>query len=97
MPENAIIREHDRFERIATDAAYLAQFLRETRQITEAAREVLWQRYNTDSNGTFAREFPGVNEAIFRLGNLVGIPPRDRGALAFQQKHEANQSQENLK
>jgi hypothetical protein len=92
MPENAIIREHDRFERITTDVAYLAQFLRETRQITEAAREVLRQRYNIDSNGTFARDFPGMNAAIFQLGNLVGIPPRDRGALACQQKHEASQS-----
>lgn len=93
MPENAIIRHRERFERIATEAAYVAQFLRESRQIVEAAREVLWQRYNTDTSGTFARDFPGINTAIFQLGNLVGIPPRDRGALASQQKHEANQSQ----
>jgi hypothetical protein len=90
MPENAIIHQQDRFERIATDAAYLAQFLRETRQIVEAAREVLFQRYNTDPNNTFGRDFPVLSSAIFKLGNLVGIPARDRDVSMCQQRRAAS-------
>ena len=90
MPENAIINQSDAFERIATDAAYLAQFLREARQITQAAREVLWQRYNADPNKTFGRDFPQINDAIFRLGNLVGVPAKDHAALKTQRTHEAS-------
>jgi hypothetical protein len=88
MPENVTVNQPERFERIATDVAYLAQFLRELRQITEAAREVLRQRYNSDP--AFGRDYPHVSEAIFRLGNLVGIPPRGLGASECQQKREAS-------
>jgi hypothetical protein len=94
MPENAIIYQRERFERIATDVAYLSQFLLEMREITDAAREVLRQRYSTDGANTFGRDFPQVSEAIYRLGNLVGIPPKDRGALECQRKREASRHQE---
>jgi hypothetical protein len=90
MPENAIVNNSATFERIATDAAYLAQFLREARQITEAAREVIWQRYNADPNKTFGRDFPQINDAIFRLGNLVGIPAKDHHASKSQRTREAS-------
>ena len=97
MPENAITRHRERFDRIAIDAAYTAQFLRELRQIVEAAREVLWQRYNADPNGTFGQDFPSISKAIFQLGNLVGIPPRDRAVSECQPRHEANQHRETSK
>jgi hypothetical protein len=91
MSGNAAVNQPELFERIATDVAYLAQFLRELRKITEAAREVTWQRYHADPNDTFGKEFPTVSLAIFQLANLVGIPSTSQHASASQQKHEANQ------
>jgi hypothetical protein len=66
MPENAIASQPEIFERIATDVASLAHFLRELRKITEAAREVAWQRYHADPNDTFGKEFPTVSLAILQ-------------------------------
>jgi hypothetical protein len=90
MPENAALNQPERFERIATDVAYIAQFLRELRQMTTAAREVTWQRYNADPNNTFGKDFPTVSLAISQLANLVGIPTTNEGASASPQKHAAS-------
>jgi hypothetical protein len=79
---------------MATKSAIAAVMMLEMREITDAAREVLRQRYSTDPANTFGRDFPQVSEAIYRLGNLVGIPPKDRGALECQRKREASRHQE---
>lgn len=90
MPENAVINQPERFERIATDLAYLAQFMRELRRITAAAREVTYQRYHSDTNDMLGKTFPNVSAAIFQLANLVGTPTTNERALALQRKHEAS-------
>jgi len=76
MPGSATVNEHERFERLATDMAYLSQFMRELREITAAAREVTYQRYYSDQNDTFRKDFPTVSLAIFELANLVGTPTK---------------------
>ena len=81
MPENAAVNQPERFERIATEIAYVAQFLRELRQIIAAAREVTWQRYHCDPENTFGKQFPTVSTAIFQLANLVGTPTTNEHAL----------------
>lgn len=90
MPQNVAINEPERFERIATDVAYVAQFLRELRQITAAAREVTWQRYHSDPNNRLGKDFPTVSLAIFQLANLVGTPSTSERAVASLQKGEAS-------
>ena len=90
MPQNAAINQPEKFERITTDVAYVAQFLRELGQIAAAAREVTWQRYHSDPNNTFGKDFPTVSLAIFQLANLVGVPTTSERASASQQKGEAN-------
>jgi hypothetical protein len=90
MPENVVVNEPEKFERIATDLAYLAQFMRELRQITVAAREVTYQRYHSDPNDTFGKHFPTVSTAIFQLANLVGTPTTSGCALRSQEKRAAS-------
>lgn len=90
MPENAVINQPEKFERIAMEIAYLSQFMRELREITAAAREVTYQRYHSDPDNTFGRSFPQVSAAIFQLANLVGTPTTSDRALASQQKHAAS-------
>jgi hypothetical protein len=89
MRRNAVINEPDRFERIATDVAYTAQFLQELRKIIAAAREVTWQRYHSDPDNTLGKEFPTVSLAIFQLANLVGTPTTAEHVLASQQRRAA--------
>jgi hypothetical protein len=89
IPLNPAVNEPDRFERIATDIAYLSQFLREYDQLIRAAREVTFQRYHADTDDSLGANFPTVSKAIFQLANLVGIPPTDPPALASQQRHAA--------
>ena len=50
VPLNLAVTEADRFERIATDIAYLSQFLQEYDQLIRAAREVIFQRYHADAS-----------------------------------------------
>lgn len=90
MPQNVIVNQPDMFERIATDVEYLSRFLSEIKTITEAAREVTWQRYHSDPDDTLGRQFPTVSLAIFQLANLVGTPSIAERGAASQQKREAS-------
>jgi hypothetical protein len=85
MPENLVLKEHSRLSRITEDIACLAQFLTELQEITAAAREVVWQRYNTDPGDKLGYHFPGVSLAISELSNLVGVlTTAERGAKSPQ-------------
>jgi hypothetical protein len=76
MPGNWSVDHYERFETLAADVAYLSQIVRELRELTAAAREVTYQRYHSDPNGTFVKDFPTVGLAIFELANLVGTPTK---------------------
>lgn len=90
MPENVVVNQPEKFERIAMEVAYLSQFMRELRLITAAAREVTYQRYHSDPNDTFGRNFPTVSAAIFQLANLVGTPTTSERASTSQQRRGAS-------
>jgi hypothetical protein len=97
MPENAVLQQRQRLSRVEQDIAYLAQFLRELQQITAAAREVTWQRYNTDLGDALGRDFPGVSSAILRLSNLVGVPTTKEYTSESPLTRAANQGQQNAR
>lgn len=88
--QNVIVNQPEIFEKIATDVDHLSKFLSEIRKITKAAREVTWQRYHSDPNDTFGKQFPTVSLAIFQLANLVGTPSIAERAAASQQQREAS-------
>jgi len=74
-----------RLTQIASDLDLLLKSLSDLMKIAEAARTVVWQRYNTDPNNTFGKEFPDVSKAIFALANLVGLPSTDASGTGFAQ------------
>jgi hypothetical protein len=90
MSMNVIVNQPETFERIATDIKYISECFTEIRRIVNAEREVTWQRYHSDRDDTFGKQFPTVSLAIFQLANLVGTPSITERAATLQPKHEAS-------
>ena len=72
------VNDRENFSRILTDAARVRQYLIDLQSLIIAAQRVTWLRFGVgpehdDPHNILGKNHPRLSDAIFRLGNLVGV------------------------